>query len=429
MTNIKAIRAREILDSRGNPTLEVEVELVDGTIGVASVPSGASVGAYEAIEIRDKDPKRYGGKGVLKAVEIVKEVIAPAIIGMSALEQEKIDHRLIELDGTPNKSNLGANSILGVSLAVAWAASHYLGLPLYAYLGGMTANLLPVPLLNIINGGKHAPGSADFQEYMIVPLGATFSQSLQMGVEIYYSLKGLLQSKGLTVQVGDEGGFAPILSSNRQGLDFLLQAIELAGYKPEEDCFIALDIAASELYKDGKYFLPKDKYILSSIELIDYYEDLVNSYPIISIEDGLWEEDWEGWQLLTERLGKRILIVGDDLYATNPLRIARGIELGASNAILIKPNQIGTLTETITCLQKAHQSGWKTIISHRSGETEDITIADLAVGLSSGLIKAGAPCRGERTAKYNRLLKIEEELGERARFAGKEVFSKILKRR
>jgi enolase len=427
--NIKAIYAREILDSRGNPTLQVRVELQDGTIGVASVPSGASVGVYEALELRDNDPRRFRGRGVLKAVNKVREIIAPAIKGMPALDQEAIDRRLIELDGTPNKANLGANSLLGVSLAVAHAAANYSRLPLYAYLGGEGVCLLPIPFMNIINAGKHALGVADFQEYMIVPIGETFGESLRMGVEIYYALKEILQDKGLNIQVGDEGGFAPILSSNKQGIELLLQAIEAAGYNPGGDCFIALDIAASQFYKHGTYSLQKDGQTFTSLEIIKYYEELADYYPIISIEDGLGEEDWGEWQLLMQRLGDRMLIVGDDLYATNKHRLATGIESRASNAILIKPNQIGTLTETITCVRMAQQAGWKAVISHRSGETEDVSIADLAVGLSAGLIKVGAPCRSERVAKYNRLLIIEEELGEKAEFAGFRFLEKILKRR
>lgn len=357
MDSIETVWAREILDSRGQPTLEVEVELLDGTVGVAAVPSGASVGAYEAIELRDGDANRYGGKGVRGAVNKVNEVIAPAIMGMSALEQGSIDHRLIELDGTANKSNLGANSILGVSLAVAQTAANHVGLPLYRYLGGMTAALLPVPLMNILNGGKHAPGSADFQEYMIVPSGAeNFSESLRMGTEIYYALKGVLEERVLSTQVGDEGGFAPLLRTNREGIELLAQAIERAGYLPGRDCFIALDIAASQFYKDGKYTLPREGN-LSSAELVEYYANIVDSYPIISLEDGLSEDDWEGWGLLTNRLGNRILTVGDDLYVTNTQRLARGIINKTSNAILIKPNQIGTLTETIACVQMAQQAG------------------------------------------------------------------------
>jgi len=420
MASIERIKAREILDSRGNPTVEVEVTLLSGTVGIASVPSGASTGKYEAVELRDNDKSRYAGLGVLKAVEHVNADIAPEIIGVSALEQTAIDQRLIELDGTTNKSRLGANAILGVSLAVAKAGANFLGLPLYRYLGGAEANLLPVPMLNILNGGKHAPGSTDFQEFMIAPSGAAnFSQAIRMASEVYHSLHRVLQDKKLNTNVGDEGGFAPQLPSNKDAVELILAAIDLAGYKAGEDLFIALDSAASSFYKDGKYVLSREGVVLSSDEMIDYYARLVSSYPVISIEDGLAEDDWAGWLLLMAKLGKKVQLVGDDLYVTNIERLERGVAQRASNSILIKPNQIGTLSETLTVIKRAQQAGWTTIISHRSGETEDATIADLAVAVNAGLIKAGAPCRSERLVKYNRLLRIEEELGASGRYSGK----------
>lgn len=417
--NIQSVRAREILDSRGNPTVEAEVLLGDGTLGRASVPSGASTGRHEALELRDGDEGRFGGKGVLKAVANINDKIAPAISGLSALDQALIDRNLIQLDGTPDKSNLGANAILGVSLAVAHAAANQLKIPLYRYLGGVEACLLPVPLMNIINGGKHAEGSADFQEFMVVPVGAeSFAQALRIGAEVYQALKGVLRKKRLSTSVGDEGGFAPILTSNKEGVELVLAAIEAAGYKPVEHCFIALDPAASEFYGDGKYALSKEGLSLSSAQLVDYYCQLVSDYPIISIEDGMAEDDWEGWQLLCQKLGAEIQLVGDDLYTTNRERLSQGIRQKASNSILIKPNQIGTLTETIAAIEMAREAGWTAVISHRSGETEDTTISDLAVAMNTGQIKAGAPCRSERVAKYNRLLRIEEELGDSARYAG-----------
>jgi len=423
MSTIKSIKAREILDSRGNPTLEVEVELADGTMGCAAVPSGASTGRYEAVELRDGDASRFNGRGVLKAVTNVNKHIASAIIGMAATEQEAIDHKLIELDGTPNKSHLGANAILGTSLAVAHAAANFLDLPLYHYLGGVTTYTLPVPMLNILNGGKHASGATDFQEFMVVPAGASsFSHALQIGTEVYHRLKEVLQDKGLNTNVGDEGGFAPALSSNKQAVEAILSAIEKAGYKPGKDCFIALDPAASQFYQDGKYILSQEGISLSTGEMVKYYVEWVSSYPLISIEDGMAEDDWEGWQLLTEKVGGKTQLVGDDLYVTNVDRLSKGLGLKASNSILIKPNQIGTLTETIATIKMAQQAGWTAVVSHRSGETEDTTIADLAVGLNTGLIKAGAPCRSERIAKYNRLLRIEDELGVNANFAGIQAF-------
>jgi enolase len=424
--NVQRVRAREILDSRGNPTVEAEVLLDDGALGRASVPSGASTGRHEALELRDGDEGRFGSKGVLKAVANINDKIAPAISGLSALDQAFIDRNLIQLDGTPDKSNLGANAILGVSLAVAHAAANHLGIPLYRYLGGAEARLLPVPLMNIINGGKHAEGSADFQEFMVVPAGAeSFAQALRIGAEVYQALKMVLKKKSLSTSVGDEGGFAPILSSNKEGVELVLAAIEAAGYKPAEHCFIALDPAASEFYGDGKYALSKEGLSLSSAQLVDYYCQLASAYPIISIEDGMAEDDWEGWQLLCQKLGAEVQLVGDDLYTTNRERLSQGIRQKASNSILIKPNQIGTLTETIAAVEMAEEAGWTAVISHRSGETEDITISDLAVALNTGQIKAGAPCRSERVAKYNRLLRIEEELGANARYAGREAFHNL----
>ena len=422
--SIKAIRGREILDSRGNPTIEVQVELSDGAVGAAAVPSGASTGKYEAVELRDGDKGRYGGLGVLKAVSNVNDRIAPRLVGMPASEQATIDQKLLELDGTANKSNLGANAILGVSLATAKAAANSSGIPLYRYLGGSAAHLLPVPMMNILNGGKHAADSTDFQEFMVVPAGAaSFSQALRMGTEIYHALKAAIKDKGLNSNVGDEGGFAPSLASNREAVELILTAIDLAGYKAGKDCFIALDPAASSFYHDGKYILSREGVTLTSDEMVDYYVKWVSSYPIISIEDGLDEDDWAGWILLTSKLGKKIRLVGDDLYTTNVERLERGIAEKASNSILIKPNQVGTLSETLAAIKRAQQVGWTTIISHRSGETEDTTIADLAVAVDAGAIKTGAPCRTERVVKYNRLLRIEEELEADARYAGKEAFS------
>jgi len=423
MSTIKTIKAREILDSRGNPTLEVEVVLFDGTIGRAAVPSGASTGKYEAVELRDEDSSRFNGLGVLKAVAHVNKHIATTISGMPATDQAAVDQKLIELDGTADKSNLGANAILGTSLAVAHAAANSLGMPLYRYLGRVDAYTLPVPMMNILNGGKHAANSTDFQEFMVVPTGAnSFNHALQICSEVYHCLKGVLKDKGLNTNVGDEGGFAPSLSSNKQAVEAILLAIEKAGYKPGKDCFIALDPAASEFYKDGRYILAKEGTTLSSNEMADYYVKWAHDYPLISIEDGMAEDDWDGWQLLTEKLGSQIQLVGDDLYVTNVNRLSQGISLKASNSILIKPNQIGTLTETIAAIKMAQQTGWTAVVSHRSGETEDTTIADLAVGLNTGLIKAGAPCRSERVAKYNRLLRIEDELGQSVSFAGMRAF-------
>jgi enolase len=422
MSTIARVTAREILDSRGNPTLKVEVMLADGSIGWAAVPSGASTGKHEAVELRDGDESRFGGKGVLQAVANVNGVIASELLNTPVTDQATIDHNLIQLDGTDKKSKLGANAILGVSLAVAYAAANLLNMPLYRYLSGFNYTL-PVPMLNILNGGKHAASSTDFQEFMVVPAGApSFSRSIQMGAEVYQALKKVLKDRGLNTNVGDEGGFAPSLPSNKDAVEAVLAAIEKAGYQPGRDCFIALDPAASEFYKNKKYVLEREGVSLSSKEMAEYYVKLASQYPIISIEDGMAEDDWDGWQLITKKLGDKVLLVGDDLYVTNVNRLSKGIKLRASNAILIKPNQIGTLTETIAAVEMAQLAGWKAVVSHRSGETEDATIADLAVGLDTGLIKAGAPCRSERTTKYNRLLRIEAELGAEANFAGREAF-------
>jgi enolase len=420
--SVRTVRAREILDSRGNPTVEVEVVLAQGAAGIAAVPSGASTGKHEAVELRDGDKSRYGGLGVLKAVEHVNTEIASTVAGMSALDQEAIDRRLIELDGTTNKGRLGANAILGTSLAIAKAAASFRGLPLYRYLGGAQAMLLPVPMLNILNGGKHATDSTDFQEFMIVPLGAAdFGKAMQMSSEVYHSLRKALVQRKLNTNVGDEGGFAPQLSSNKDALELILTAIGMAGYKAGKDLFLALDPASSTFYQNGKYVLSREGVTLSPAEMIDYYVKLTSAYPIISIEDGLAEDDWADWSSLTARLGKRVQFVGDDLYATNMKRLEKGIAQKASNSILIKLNQIGTLSETLAVIKKAQEVGWTTIVSHRSGETEDTTIADLAVASGAGLIKSGAPCRSERLAKYNRLLKIDEELAGTARYTGRKA--------
>jgi len=424
MSEIFDVYAREILDSRGNPTVEVEVELESGAFGIAQVPSGASTGVHEAIELRDSDPKRYLGKGVLKAVENVNEIIAPKIIGYDATDQLLIDKLLIELDGTPNKSRLGANAILGVSLATAKAAADFFGLPLYYYIGGINAKELPVPMMNILNGGKHADSGVDLQEFMIVPAGgANFRESLRMGVETFHTLKKVLKEKKYNVAVGDEGGFAPNLKSSEEAIQLIIEAIKKAGYEPGKDIFIALDPAASELYQDGKYVLSREGMTRTSDEMINYYAGLVDKYPIISIEDGLAEDDWEGWQKLTRKLGHKIQIVGDDLYVTDKKRLNRGIELKASNSILIKLNQIGTLTETLDTIETAKRAGFTAVISHRSGETEDTTIADLAVATNIGQIKTGSLCRTDRIGKYNQLLRIEEQLGESSIYRGKAVFN------
>ena len=426
MKTIKSIKGRQILDSRGNPTVEVEVLLDDGAVGCASVPSGASTGSHEAVELRDGDPSKFQGKGVLKAVTNIQKLIAPAIVGISALKQEAIDQRMIELDGTPNKGKLGANAILGVSLAVAHAAAISKGVPLYRYLGGKDAHLLPVPLMNILNGGKHAEDSVDLQEFMVVPAGAkSFAHALQIGAEVYQALKKVLKKRGANTSVGDEGGFAPRLATNREAVEVIIAAIEAAGYKPGKDCFIALDPASSEFYKNGEYVLAKEGVSYTSAGMVNYYSKLVASYPIISIEDGMAEDDWDGWKLLNKKLGSKIQLVGDDLYTTNIERLSRGIRERASNSILIKLNQIGTLSETLAVIEMAKKAGWTSVVSHRSGETEDVTISDLAVAMNSGQIKSGAPCRSERVAKYNRLLRIEEELGKKAKYAGREAFRNL----
>ncbi|MGQ9487337.1 MAG: phosphopyruvate hydratase [Armatimonadota bacterium] len=418
-TTIEEVVAREILDSRGNPTIEVDVYLSGGARGRAAVPSGASTGSNEVLELRDGNPERYGGKGVLNAVDNVNERIAPEIIDMDAIDQVAIDNLLCELDGTPNKSKLGANAILGVSLAVAKAAAEGLGLPLFQYLGGVFAHTLPVPQMNILNGGKHADSNVDLQEFMVVPAGAEdFPEALRMGVEVYHSLKGVLKAHGYNTAVGDEGGFAPNLRSNAEALDLIVEAIEKAGYTPGEDCYLALDPAASEFYEGGMYHLKGEGRALTSEDMVAYYEDLVNRYPIVSIEDGLAENDWDGWKVLTERLGSRVQLVGDDLFVTNVQFLNRGIEMGVANSILIKVNQIGTLTETLLAIETAKRAGYTAVISHRSGETEDTTIADIAVATNAGQIKTGAPCRTDRVAKYNQLLRIAEVLGDAADYPG-----------
>ena len=423
MTMITDIYAREILDSRGNPTVEVDVVLEDGTIGRASVPSGASTGAYEAVELRDGDKKRYLGKGVLTAVENVNEIIAPELVGFDATEQADIDQLMIELDGTPNKGKLGANAMLGVSLAVAKAAAASIGLPLHRYIGGTNAKELPVPMMNILNGGKHADNNVDIQEFMVMPVGAkSFAEALRMNAEIYHQLKAVLKKHGLSTAIGDEGGFAPNLDSNAAALDMIVEAIKEAGYKPGKQVALAIDTAATEIYKDGLYNLAGEGLVKSSAEMVDYYEALVKKYPIISIEDGLAEDDWDGWKLLTDRLGKTVQIVGDDLFVTNPVRLAKGIEKSVANAILIKLNQIGTLTETLDAIELAKRHGYTSVVSHRSGETEDSTIADLVVAVNAGQIKTGAPARTDRVAKYNQLLRIEEMLGDSAQYNGRKVF-------
>lgn len=423
MALIDTVHAREILDSRGNPTVEVEVLLEDGTSARAAVPSGASTGAFEASELRDGG-KRYLGKGVQKAVDFVNDEIAPAVIGFDAQDQRFVDQEMLDLDGTKNKSRLGANAILGVSLAVARAAAESADLSFFRYIGGPTAHTLPVPMMNILNGGAHADTNVDVQEFMIAPIGAqTFRESLRWGAEIYHNLKSVLKKRGLATSVGDEGGFAPNLDSNRAALDLILEAIEGAGFKPGKDIALAMDVAATEFHKDGKYaFEGKQK---SADEMIAYYTELVNAYPIVSIEDPLDEDDWDGWTKMTTELGSKIQIVGDDLFVTNPERLAKGIKHGSANAMLVKVNQIGTLTETLDAVSLAHRNGYRTMMSHRSGETEDTTIADLAVALECGQIKTGAPARTERVAKYNQLLRIEEELDESALYAGREAFPRF----
>ena len=428
MAYIEDIVAREILDSRGNPTVEVEVVLDDGTRGSAAVPSGASTGMHEAVELRDGDKARYGGKGVLKAVQNVNEDIADELVGWDVFDQAGIDAFLVELDGTPNKGKLGANAILGVSLAVAKAAAESLGLPLYRYIGGTAARILPVPMMNILNGGKHAVDGPDLQEFMIMPVGApSFHEALRWGVETYHALKAVLKDKGYNTGVGDEGGFAPSLKSNKEAVELILAAIERAGYKPGQDIYIALDPAASEFFEDGvTYHLKKEGKRLSGAQMVEFYEDWLSKYPIISLEDGLAEDDWQTWQLLTQRVGSRVQIVGDDLLVTNVQRVERAIKEHACNALLCKVNQIGTLSQASEAVQMAQRAGWTVVLSHRSGETgEDTTIADLAVAWNTGQIKTGAPARGERTSKYNQLLRIEEELGETAVYAGLGAFYNI----
>jgi enolase len=421
-TAIELVRAREILDSRGNPTVEVEVGLLDGSSGRAAVPSGASTGEAEAVELRDGG-ERYLGKGVATAVANVEDTIAGELLGRDATEQRAVDALLLELDGTDNKSNLGANAILGVSLAVAKAAAESCGLPLYAYLGGPNAHLLPVPMMNVLNGGSHAESNVDFQEFMLAPVGApSFREALRTGAEVYHHLKKVLGGRGLSTGLGDEGGFAPDLESNTAALDLLLEAIEAAGYAPGTDVALAMDPAASEFFRDGAYHLDGEGRVLSSAEMVDLWADLVARYPLVSIEDGLDEADWDGWKLLTERLGDEVQLVGDDLLVTNPEFVRRGIEERAANSVLVKVNQIGSLTETLDAVQLAHRAGWSAMISHRSGETEDATIADIAVATNAGQIKTGAPARSDRVAKYNQLLRIEEELGDAARYAGAAAF-------
>ncbi len=414
----EAIEAREILDSRGRPTVEAEVRLETGAVGIAQVPSGASTGTFEAHELRDGDEHRYGGKGVLTAVRNIKEKIIPELMDIDAFDQVAVDRAMIARDGSPNKKNLGANAILAVSLATAKAVANELQIPLYRYLGGPLANLLPVPMMNVLNGGAHADNNVDFQEFMIMPIGAeSFSEALRWGAEVFASLSKVLKEKKLLSGVGDEGGYAPNLESNQEALDLLIQAIEQAGYQPGEQIALAMDVAANEFYQDGQYIYDGSAH--SAAELVDYLAKLVDEYPIVSIEDGLYEEDWDNWKLLTQKLGSRIQLVGDDLFVTNPTRLQKGIDLGISNAILIKLNQIGTLSETLQTIELATRNGYRSVVSHRSGETEDTTIADLAVATRAGQIKTGSLCRSERVAKYNRLLRIEDELGDRAIYAGK----------
>ncbi len=428
MSTISEVIAREILDSRGNPTVEVDVFLEDGSMGRAAVPSGASTGAYEAVEMRDGDSARYLGKGVLNAVENVNDKIAPEIIDMDVIDQIGIDHLMIEMDGTPNKANLGANAILGVSLAVAHAAADSLGVPLYRYIGGCSACTLPIPMMNILNGGKHADSNVDLQEFMAMPVGAeTFADALRMGAEVFHSLKKVLHGRGLSTSYGDEGGFAPNLGSNEEAIQVIVEAIEKANYRPGEDIYIALDPASSEIYEDGKYNLKGEGRVLTSEEMVEYYASLVNKYPIISIEDGLAEDDWDGWKLLTQRIGDHVQLVGDDLFVTNTQRLDQGIRTKTANSILIKVNQIGTLTETLEAIEMAKRAGYTAVVSHRSGETEDCTIADIVVATNAGQIKTGAPNRTDRVVKYNQLLRIEEELSEVAVFGGWKAFYNIRK--
>jgi len=425
-TEIDGIIAREILDSRGNPTIEVEMVLAGGAWGRAAVPSGASTGIHEAVELRDGDKGRFGGKGVLQAVENVNGVIADDLTGWDAADQASIDARLLELDGTPNKAKLGANAILGVSLAAAHAAANALQIPLFRYIGGVYAHVLPVPMMNILNGGKHAMDGPDFQEFMAVPAGApTFAEGLRWVSEVYHSLKGVLKSKGYSTGVGDEGGFAPSLKTNEEAIEVILEAVEKAGYKPGKQIWIALDPAASEFYADGKYVLKKEGRALTGSEMVDFYADWVDKYPIISIEDGHDEDDWDSWVMMVERLGDRVQVVGDDLLVTNVERVQKAIDMKACTSLLCKVNQIGSLTEAIAATRLAQEAGWTVVVSHRSGETEDATIADLAVALNTGQIKTGAPCRSDRLAKYNQLLRIEQELGDQAMYAGTGAFKNL----
>ena len=423
MSKIKSVKAREILDSRGTPTVEVDVVLEDGSFGRAAVPSGASTGVHEAVELRDGDATRFNGKGVLKAVAAANTELAQAVIGMEATEQEAIDNKMIAVDGTPNKGRCGANAILGISLAVAKAAAVSAKLPLYRYLGGEEAHILPVPMMNILNGGKHADNPIDIQEFMIMPVGAkTCRDAIRMGAEVFQALKKNLKAAGMNTNVGDEGGFAPNIASAKEALAFIVKSIESAGYKPGEDVAIALDAASSEFYEDGKYNMKGEGKVFTNTELVDYYEALANEFPIVSLEDGMAEDDWEGWRLLTDRLGGRIQLVGDDLFVTNTERLKMGIEKKIANSILIKVNQIGSLTETLNAIDMAHQAGYTAVVSHRSGETEDATIADIVVATGSGQIKTGSLSRSDRLAKYNQLIRIEEELGDRAYFPGRSIF-------
>ncbi|WP_138418386.1 phosphopyruvate hydratase [Aquibacillus sediminis] len=428
MPYITDVYAREVLDSRGNPTVEVEIFTESGAFGSALVPSGASTGEHEAVELRDGDKERYLGKGVLKAVENVNEIIAPELLGMDATRQVVIDQLLIELDGTENKGKLGANAILGVSMAVARAAADYLGLPLYSYLGGFNAKTLPTPMMNILNGGEHADNNVDIQEFMIMPVGApTFREALRMGAEVLHNLKKVLSSKGYNTGVGDEGGFAPNLKSNEEALSTIIEAIEAAGYKPGEEVQLAMDVASSEFYEDGKYNLKGEGVVRTSEEMVSWYEEMINKYPIVSIEDGLDENDWDGHKMLTERIGDRVQLVGDDLFVTNTVRLKQGIENGVGNSILIKVNQIGTLTETFDAIEMAKQAGYTAVISHRSGETEDATISDISVATNAGQIKTGAPTRTDRVAKYNQLLRIEDELVGTGQYLGLNAFYNLNK--
>ena len=422
MYTITEIKAREILDSRGNPTLEVDVKLENGTVGRAAVPSGASTGAHEAVELRDNDQKRFKGKGVSKAIENVNHDLAKVLVGTSSKDQEKIDHKMIALDGTENKSKLGANAILGISLAVAKAAAICSGQPLFRYIGGESARVLPVPMMNIINGGEHADNPIDIQEFMIMPIGAkNIKEAVRMGSEVFHTLKAELTSAGLSTSVGDEGGFAPNISSTRDALDFILKSIEKAGYRAGEDIYLALDCASTEYFHDGKYHLSGENKVLSSKENANYLAKLVKDYPIVSIEDGMSEDDWEGWKILTNELGNKIQLVGDDLFVTNPKRLKKGIDISCANSMLVKVNQIGTLTETLEAVDLAHSANYTNVMSHRSGETEDTTIADLAVATNCGQIKTGSLARSDRLAKYNQLIRIEEELGSLAKYAGRSI--------